>query len=268
MAAMIGIRGSSLIYASGAKGFRTYGRAFRMYAIMMTCSMLAHCIVPSSTNHMFNFWATYLDLVLTSSIAFHFGVAALVDLGLEETGKIATFLVAFGEAAIAGLWLYYGYLYPTGAAFWYLYFGMIVVCCGFYVLSRIIILVRDRFRGFVWFAAAASAGAIGLYCMLNRETMCKRFGANFGSTFWWDALSNSAMAALCGYFLTSRDLPILAIAEEEEFDLERQEEQYEEDYEDEQHPPTYHDAINAPATGDAHPQVVYIPLQVYPVSRD
>lgn len=267
MAALIGIRGSQTIYASAAKGWRTYGRAFRMYAIMMTCSGLAHTVVPSSTNQFFNFWITYLDLLLTSSIAFHFGIAALVDIGMDETGLFGSLIFVGGEVALAGLWYYYGYIKPTGYAFWYLYFGVTVVCCGFYVLTQIVILLRNRFRGFTWLATAASAGAIGLYCMLHRDLMCKRFGANFGGAFWWDAFSNIAMVSLVGYFLTSRDLPALPAATEEEFDLERQSEE-EETQASEALPPTYHDVINEPETGNAHPQVVYIPLQMYPVSRD
>lgn len=266
MAALIGARGSSTIVASAAKGWRTYGRAFVMYAIMMTCSGLAHTVVPSSTNQIFNFWITYMDLLLTSSIAFHFGLAALVDIGLDETGLIGRLIFVLGEVSLAALWYYFGYLHPTGLAFWYLYFGVTVVCCGFYVLTQIVILVRNRFRGFTWLATAASAGAIGLYCMLNRDLMCKRFGANFGGSFWWDAFSNIAMVSLVGYFLTSRDLPTLSPATEEEFDLERQPEE-EEEHQSESLPPTYHDVI-APEAGAAHPQVVYIPLQMYPVSRD
>lgn len=267
MAALIGIRGSQAIYASAAKGWRTYGRAFRMYAIMMTCSGLAHCIVPSSTNQFFNFWITYLDLLLTSSIAFHFGLAALVDIGMDETGKVGTFLFILGEVSLAANWYYFGYLHPTSNAFWYLYFGVTVVCCGFFVLAQTVLLIRNRFRGFTWLATAASAGAIGLYCMLDRQGMCKRFGPNFGAAFWWDAFSNIAMVCLVGFYLSSRDIPSLpAPVADEEFDLERQH-QEEESEVDAVQPPTYHDAINGPA-GDAHPQVVYIPLQMYPVARD
>lgn len=259
MAAYIGVRGYQTISATMAKGYQTYGRAYRMYAVMMTCSGLAHCIVPSSTSVWFNFWVTYLDLVLTSSIAFHFGLAALVDLGMDEAGKALRAGLYSGETAIAGLWFYYGFLAPSGLAFWYLYFGLIAVCCGFYVFAQLYLLARNGFRGFASFALGAAAGGIGLYCMLNRQLMCNLFGANFGASFWWDALSNQAMVALAVYYLTSRDLPALQ-AESDHFDLESQTEQ-------DELPPAYQDAIAAP-TGAAHPQIVYIPLQVYPGRED
>jgi hypothetical protein len=260
MAAIIGYQGSGVIRLSKAKGYKTYSRAYGMYAIMMTCSGLAHCVVPSSTNIWFNFVITFLDLALTSSIAFHFGLAALVDLGLDEDGKFMTTLTWSGLGSIFALWMWFGYLHPTGYAFWYLYVGVIVICCGFYVLAQAILLIRNGLRGFMWFATGAAAGGIGLWCALNRGLLCTKFGANFGASFWWDALSNVAMIALAGYFLTSRDIPVLPPTQEDDeqnADLEAQ--QYEQEA-----PPTYHEA----STGSAHPQVVYIPVPMYPSPHD
>jgi hypothetical protein len=257
MAAMIGIRGAKAIAMTGAKGYKTYSHAFGMYAVMMTCSGLAHCIVPSSTSAVFNFVVTYLDLALTSSIAFHFGLAALADLGMDENGKMMSFLTTFGEVLIFGLWYYFGYLHPTGYAFWYLYVGLIVICCGFWVLAQAVMLLRNGLRGMMWFTTAAAAGGIGLWCALNRGIMCARFGANFGASFWWDALSNLAMIALAGYFFTSRDIPAATPTDDQE-DLELGHEDDEQDHSD--LPPAYQHA----ASPAAHPQIVYIPLQMYP----
>jgi len=255
MAAVIGVRGCQTIRKSAAQSNRTYSRAYGMYAVMMTCSGLSHCVVPSSTNLVFNFLVTFLDLALTSSIAFHFGLAALADLGLDEDGKMMRLLVTLGETGIFGAWLWYGYLHPTGYAFWYLYVGVIVVCCGAYVLTQAFLLLRNRFRGLCWIALGVTAGGVGLWCALNRGSLCARFGANFGSSFWWDALSNIAMTALVGYYLASRDIPAPVPATDEE---EMREFTLPEEAQDA--PPAYAAAVSAAA----HPQVIYMPLPMYP----
>jgi hypothetical protein len=265
MAAMIGIRGAKAIYATKAKSSSTYSRAYAMYAVMMTCSGLAHCVVPSSTSAVFNFWVTFLDMTLTSSIAFHFGLAALADLGFDEEGKPMKALMSLGEIAIFSLWLWFGFIHPTSKAFWYLYVGLIVICCGAYVLVQGVLLIFNGFRGFAWFAAGAAAGGVGLWCALNRGFLCSKFGANFGGSFWWDALSNIAMLALAGYYLTSRDMPNPPPSEEQQAD---EDGLFVEDLENPELP-SYHDLPhNNPPAYSAHPQIVYIPLQMYPTPRE
>lgn len=199
-----------------------------------------------------------MDLALTSSIAFHFGLAALADLGMDETGKKMSFLQMLGEVLIFTLWYYFGYAHPTGYAFWYLYVGMIVVCCGFWVVVQAIRFIFTRGRGLTWFLTAAAAGGLGLWCALNRSLLCTRFGPNFGSSFWWDALSNLAMIAIAGFFFTSRDMPTLPPANEAD-DLEWGADSQENEQQHEDLPPAY----QAPSAS-AHPQIVYTPLQMYP----
>jgi len=270
MAAMIGIRGSSFISLTKAKGYLTYRRIYAMYAVMMTCSGLAHCIVPSSNSALFNFIVTYLDLALTSSIAFHFALAALADFGLDESGCIMQGLFAAGEVLIFGLWLWFGYIHPSTNAFWYLYVGIIAISCSAYVIFQTILLCCNKFRGFGWLASGAVAGGVGLWCALNRGLLCAKFGANFGASFWWDAFSNIAMLALAGYYLNSRDLPYLAALDDAENAMDVESATQENN---EPAPPSYHDlsdphAFQAPPAYGDHPQVVYIPLQVYPVPRE
>lgn len=263
MAAMIGIKGYKLLSATKAKSYHTYSRAFAMYAVMMTCSGFVHTIVPISTNAWFNFVVTYLDMVLTSSIAFHFGLAALSDIGVDENGKVSKALLFVGEQLIFGLWFYFGWLRPTTNAFWYLYVGVIVVCCGFWVLTQLVLMIRNKMAGFTWFALAAFAGGAGLWAELNQSLFCRLFGPNFGASFWWDALSNMAMVCITGYFFASREIPTPAPTEEQvEQDVEHGLEYEQEANED--LPPAYQVA----ASKAAHPQIVYIPLQAYPTPNE
>jgi len=112
LAAVIGITGFvTITRLAKTLSNPLYRISFLSYACMMTSSMIVNCLLPNLSQDQvptgIALYVSLIDLGLTSSIAYSFGINGLIDSGLLKPLSLLTYMLFFGGfGACFGGWIY------------------------------------------------------------------------------------------------------------------------------------------------------------------
>lgn len=193
-----------------------YQRAFFLYGIMMTSAGILHCLIgdqqASTTdyNNDVNFVAFIrlfvgvIDVGLTSNIAITLLFCGLCDIKFFNPQSTATrYLLMVIYFCVFLLWTM-GLVNNWHWVFDVLYFGVVGISCGIYLLTQL--CLPNARRAFTLLFAAGLYGGLGLLATsVGAGHICQSEGPYwseyFGPQFIWFLFSDISMAFLCMYVL-------------------------------------------------------------------
>jgi hypothetical protein len=204
-ALVLGIIFSKRMYRTKTDSNIFYAVTFMAIGVMMTISMLNHCFFPLnlSEDNFFYSLAAFLDVDLTSTIAFLFLLDGLLDLRIINQNQRRTYKVfVVGFLSISLGWLI---TMSTGweLGFLVMYLGIVGVGCGSWCFIQVWIMIRKRdFKGLGYFLIAGFSGLVGLVSVADQgidQFFCENFGCLFAQQFLWFLVTDIAMFCIYKY---------------------------------------------------------------------
>jgi hypothetical protein len=209
LAAAIGFSGGyQILKAKEAVGRISYAISFFMFGSMMLTAMALHCFLHDNPKLILTFVLAVIDLSLSSNVALSFSFNGLIDLGILGDTTCSFGIMICAYLAVTGLWVYA--LLGSSLLWWFnvLYVDLIGLCCGTFVLSKIVyFFLTNKYDGAMWLLSSGLAGSIGFVAISFPQIsiwLCVNVTPYLNYDFWWYSSSDIAMYCLCMYFFASR----------------------------------------------------------------
>lgn len=180
-----------------------YTLTFFLYGIMMTSAGILHCFIGDerATSDLLNLFIAVVDVGLTSNIAISFLFCGLCDIGFFNPKSSATkYLLYLCYLIIFTLWTF-GIVNEWAWTYHVLYDGVIVVCCGLFLLTQLCLKSARRYLPIMF--VAGIYGGLGLAATRFSDRVCDSegpFWAQYiGPEFIWFLFSDFSVAFLYLY---------------------------------------------------------------------
>jgi len=174
--------------------------------------MLVNTILYNSTS-LIALVVALVDVGLTSSIAVSFGFDGLFDLGWITESTLTYSIMGLTYTALFVGW-YFDLIYGSMNWFMVLYFYVIVVACGIYVITELYLIYKNGDNGISYLLIGGSAGFVGIMAVFYTPLatyLCSYLGKFwspiFNGQFYWFLLSDVAVYSLYHYVLIRKDIP-------------------------------------------------------------
>ncbi len=178
----------------------------------MSTAGILHCFIHDEAGPHDSFWIRTLrfifmviDVGLTSNIAVAFAWAGASDLEwLNPCSKRSKILIYCSFVLVFICWIV-SLLMQLKFGFLILYMAVVGMCCGFYLITQIILFIqKESTKGWEWFIAGGVFGLIGFAALLN-PAVCKwlyPISAFINPEFIWFLCSD--LAVFCLFVFVSK----------------------------------------------------------------
>nr|AEN94437.1 hypothetical protein [Philodina roseola] len=180
-----------------------YTLTFFLYGIMMTSAGILHCFIGDerATADFLTLFVAVVDVGLTSNIAISFLFCGLCDIKFfNPKATVTKYLLFICYFTIFALWTF-GILNEWSWIYHVLYDGVIVVCCGLYLLTQL--CLKAGRRSLPIMIVGGIYGALGLLATYFSDRVCESEGPFWsqyiGPEFIWFLFSDISVAFLYLY---------------------------------------------------------------------